>query len=171
MLSAATFCSLPKSNGSQPRICLSLLSECVSSASAVPLLRTHVLLSPKTAADLRMKASIFGVETSVWQQRYILTPENSSMPSSVSFLGFVLPVSHIHGFTSKTEIQTFVKFPEHSIRVLPQLFSLAEPFWFRKTKTDRHILAHIKIECLDERHLKLKIISQKWYQITTNTHQ
>jgi len=42
-----------------------LLLQCVSFASAVSLLRPHALVSSKTAADLRMKASKFGVETSI----------------------------------------------------------------------------------------------------------
>jgi len=35
-------------------------------------------------------------------------------------------------------------------------FVLADPFWLRKATTDFHILAHVNVECTDDRCPKLK---------------
>jgi len=37
----------------------------------------------------------------------------------------------------------------------------ADPFGFRKTNTDPHILTHVNIECTDDRYPKLKIYIQE----------
>ena len=40
---------------------------------------------------------------------------------------------------------------------VPQYFCLGAPFGLRKVTTDPHILAHVNIQCPDERYPKLKI--------------
>ena len=34
---------------------------------------------------------------------------------------------------------------------------LAYPFWLRKTTTDPHVLAHVKLQCTDDKYPKLEI--------------
>jgi len=41
--------------------------------------------------------------------------------------------------------------------VLPKLFCLRTPFVFGKKNTNSNVLAHINIDCPDERYSKLKI--------------
>ena len=41
--------------------------------------------------------------------------------------------------------------------VFPKLFSSQTLFWIRKITTDPHILAHVNIECADDRYTKLRI--------------
>jgi hypothetical protein len=41
--------------------------------------------------------------------------------------------------------------------VFPTRFLLADPFWLQKITMDPYILAHINIECPDDRYPKLKI--------------
>jgi hypothetical protein len=41
--------------------------------------------------------------------------------------------------------------------VFPKLFLLADLLWLRKIITDPHILAHVNMECPDDRYPKLDI--------------
>ena len=113
-------CTLRKSTGSQPRICLRHSSQYVPFTSAVPLIRQDVLIGFMAAAGLRMKASMFGIEIRIGQQRYILILKNGiNTIICLFFCGLVLrrfANSRVH---SKNRIKKkhSLKFPEHSRRL------------------------------------------------------
>ena len=79
--------------------------------------------------------------------------------------------THTHTHTHKTYAQTtysnginfilriFLKLVLQQNSVSQNLL-FADPFWLRKITTDPHILAHVNIQCPDDRYPKLKIISQ-----------
>ena len=53
----------------------------------------------------------------------------------------------------------YIKFIFKVLKLDMKLF--ADPFGFRKTNTDPHILTHVNIECTDDRYPKLKIYIQE----------
>jgi DNA-binding XRE family transcriptional regulator len=59
----------------------------------------------------------------------------------------------------------------HIAQSFPKLL-VPDPFWRRKISTDPHILAHINIECPDDRYPKLKTCIKicNFFRITKRTH-